>query len=63
MGGILGLGVAAITLGLVEHKAIAERFGRNQRFASMGGLAAAATEGPRLELRPLFEQFNAETAP
>jgi MFS family permease len=44
-GGILGLGVAAITLGLVEHKAIAERFGRNQRFASMGGLAAAAIMG------------------
>jgi MFS family permease len=45
MGGILGLGVTAITLGLVEHKAIAERFGRNQRFASMGGLAAAAIMG------------------
>jgi MFS family permease len=45
MGGILGLGVAAITLGLVEHKAIAERFGRNQRFAAIGGLAAAAIMG------------------
>lgn len=44
-GGILGLGVTAITLGLVEHKAVAERFGRNQRFASMGGLAAAAVMG------------------
>jgi MFS family permease len=44
-GGILGLGVAAITMGLVEHKAIAERFGRNQRFASIGGLAAAGIMG------------------
>jgi MFS family permease len=44
-GGILGLGVAAITMGLVEHKAVAERFGRNQRFASMGGLAAAGIMG------------------
>ena len=44
-GGILGLGVTAITLGLVEHRAIAERLGRNQRFASLGGLAAAAIMG------------------
>jgi len=44
-GGVLGLGVAAITMGLVNHEAIAERFGRNQRFASMGGLAAAAIMG------------------
>src|SRR5215469_16977850 len=44
-GGILGLGVAAITMGLVEHKAVAERFGRNQRFASMGGLVAAGIMG------------------
>ena len=44
-GGILGLGVAAITMGLVEPRAIAERFGRNQRFASFGGLAAAGMAG------------------
>ena len=44
-GGVLGLGIAAITMGLVDHKAIAERFGRNQRFASIGGLAAAAMMG------------------
>lgn len=44
-GGILGLGVAAITMGLVQHQALAERFGRNQRFASMGALAAAGLMG------------------
>ena len=36
-------GIAAISLGLVGHAAIGERFGRNARFASIGnGLAAAA---------------------
>ena len=44
-GGILGLGLAAMTMGLVERGAIAERFGRNQRFASIGGLAAAGMMG------------------
>ena len=44
-GGVLALGVAAITLGLVEPPAIAERFGRNQRFAALGALAAAAIMG------------------
>jgi MFS family permease len=44
-GGVLGLGVAAITLGLVGHKAAAERFGRNQRFSSIGSLFAAALMG------------------
>jgi MFS family permease len=44
-GSILGPSVAAISLGLVGHHALAERLGRNQRFASIGGLAAAATMG------------------
>jgi MFS family permease len=39
---ILGPAIAAISLGLVGHSAIAERLGRNARFASIGaGLAAA----------------------
>ena len=44
-GSILGPGIAAISLGLVGHDALAERLGRNQRFASIGGLAAAAFMG------------------
>ncbi len=44
-GGVLGLGVAAISLGLVGHKAAAERFGRNQRFSSIGSLSAAGLMG------------------
>jgi MFS family permease len=44
-GGVLGLGVAAITLGLVGHKAVAERLGRNQRFSSIGSLCAAGLMG------------------
>ncbi len=40
---ILGPAIAAISLGLVGHAAIAERLGRNARFASIGnGLAAGA---------------------
>jgi hypothetical protein len=40
---VLGPAIAAISLGLVGHVAISERFGRNARFASVGnGLAAAA---------------------
>jgi MFS family permease len=40
---VLGPAIAAISLGLVGHKAIGERLGRNARFASAGnGLAAAA---------------------
>lgn len=40
---VLGPAMAAISLGLVGHAAISERFGRNARFASVGnGLAAAA---------------------
>jgi MFS family permease len=44
-GGFLGLAVAAISLGLVGNAALAERLGRNQRFASMGGVLAAGLMG------------------
>jgi predicted MFS family arabinose efflux permease len=44
-GSVIGPGVAAISLGLVGHDALAERLGRNQRFASIGGLTAAGTMG------------------
>jgi MFS family permease len=44
-GGFLGLAIVAISLGLVGNTALAERLGRNQRFASMGGVAAAGLMG------------------
>jgi MFS family permease len=44
-GGFLGPAIAAISLGLVGHDALAERLGRNQRFASAGGVAATALIG------------------
>jgi len=44
-GSLLGPGVAAISLGLVGREALAERLGRNQRFASIGGLTAAGIMG------------------
>jgi MFS family permease len=44
-GSVLGPGIAAISLGLVGHDALAERLGRNQRFASLGGLTAAGILG------------------
>jgi len=44
-GSVLGPAIAAISLGLVGHAALAERLGRNQRFASIGGLTAAAVMG------------------
>jgi MFS family permease len=44
-GGFLGLAIAAISLGLVGHTALAERLGRNQRFASIGGVLAAGLLG------------------
>jgi hypothetical protein len=34
-GGILGPAIAAISLGLVGNDALAERLGRNQRFAAI----------------------------
>jgi hypothetical protein len=40
-GGFLRLAIVAISLGLVGNTALAERPGRNQRFASMGGVVAA----------------------
>src|SRR5712671_2711485 len=44
-GGFLGLAIAAISLGLVGHAALGERLGRNQRFASTGGVLAAGLMG------------------
>jgi MFS family permease len=44
-GGFLGLAIAAISLGLVGHAALPERLGRNQRFASTGGVVAAGLMG------------------
>jgi MFS family permease len=44
-GGFVGLAIAAISLGLVGHAALGERLGRNQRFASTGGLVAAGLMG------------------
>lgn len=44
-GSVLGPGVAAISLGLVGQELLAERLGRNQRFASFGGLTAAGIMG------------------
>ena len=46
-GGFLGPAIAAISLGLVGHSALAERLGRNQRFASAGALVGAALMGIR----------------
>src|SRR6201989_842491 len=45
VGSVLGPSVAAISLGLGGHEALAVRLGRNQRFASIGGLTAAAIIG------------------
>ncbi len=44
-GGFLGAAIAAISLGLVGRCALAGRLGRNQRFASTGGLLAAGIMG------------------
>jgi MFS family permease len=44
-GGFLGLAIAAISLGLVGHTALAVRLGRNQRFASTGGVIATGFMG------------------
>src|SRR5258708_4859583 len=56
-GGVLGLGIGAISLGLVGHAALGERLGRNQRFASRGGFLAAglmALTGFFLSYRAFF---------
>jgi MFS family permease len=42
---VLGPALAAISLGLVGHAAVAERFGRNARFASIGNGMTAALMG------------------
>jgi len=44
-GGSIGTAIAAITLGLVGHSGMAERLGRNQRFASTGALVGAGLMG------------------
>jgi MFS family permease len=44
-GGFIGPAIAAISRGLVGHAALAERLGRNQRFASIGALVGAALMG------------------
>jgi MFS family permease len=44
-GGLLGPAIAAISLALVGHSDLAERLGRNQRFASAGVLATTAVMG------------------
>jgi MFS family permease len=44
-GSVTGPAIAAISLGLVGPDALGERLGRNQRFASIGGLTAAAVLG------------------
>jgi MFS family permease len=45
VGSVLGPSIAAISLGLVGHDALAERLARNQRFASVGALSGAALMG------------------
>jgi MFS family permease len=45
VGGFLGPALAAMSLGLVGHAALAERLGRNQSFKSAGSLAAAGLMG------------------
>jgi MFS family permease len=44
-GGLLGPAIAAISLALVGHSDLAERLGRNQRFASAGVLMTTAVMG------------------
>jgi MFS family permease len=44
-GGFLGLAIASISLGLVGHAKLGERLGRNQRFASTGGVVVAGLMG------------------
>jgi MFS family permease len=57
VGSLLGPSIAAISLGLVGHDALAERLGRNQRFASIGGLSAAALMGAIGYLLPTRDIF------
>ena len=57
VGSVLGPSIAAVSLGLVGHDALAERLGRNQRFASSGGLSAAAMMGAIGYLLPTRDIF------
>ena len=45
-GGAISIGMAAIGLGLVGHRAFHTRVGRNQRYQSLGSAATAAGMGP-----------------
>jgi MFS family permease len=56
-GSIIGPGIAAISLGLVGHEALADRLGRNQRLAAIGGLTAAAILGVIGYLLPARDRF------
>ena len=65
-GSVIGPGIAAISLGLVGHNALGGRLGRNQRFASIGGLTAAALMGLigyLLSLRDIFLLIAALVVP
>src|SRR5260370_11774612 len=56
-GSVVGPGIAAISLGIVGREALSERLGRNQRFASIGGLTAAGLMGVigyLLSIRDIF---------
>jgi MFS family permease len=44
-GGVLGPALASISLGLVGHDLLGEQLGRNQRYKSIGSLAAAGILG------------------
>lgn len=61
-GSVLGPGIAAISLGLVGREALSERLGRNQRFASIGGLTAAGIMGIVGYLRSTGDIFLATAA-
>jgi MFS family permease len=56
-GSVIGPGIAAISLGLVGHDALGGRLGRNQRFAAIGGLTAAAMMGLVGYLLPIRDIF------
>src|SRR5258707_8734967 len=58
-GGFLGLGITAISLGLVGNAALAERLGRNQRFPSAGGGRPPGSPGVTAVLLPFIEELQA----
>jgi MFS family permease len=57
-GAFLGPAIVAISLGLVGHSALAERLGRNQRFAATGAVVFAdigtSREGVVSETRSVY---------